>query len=92
MRVVDIDKQGEGWLVGSIMGEVIETVGLRASDFEDAIHGLGGPRAIAQTMIAAPDMLEALSIVADYLMGDDEIPENTVATIRNAIKKARGQT
>jgi hypothetical protein len=43
-------------------------------------------------MIAAPDMLEALSIVADYLMGDDEIPENTVATIRNAIKKARGQT
>ena len=41
---------------------------------------------------AAPDMLEALSLVADYLMGDDDIPDHVADVINNAIKKARGQS
>ena len=60
MRVVYATTMGEGWTVGAVMGEVIETVGLRASDFEDAVEGLGGAKAIATMMSAAPDLLEAL--------------------------------
>ena len=48
--------------------------------------------AAAVTFAAAPDMLEALSLVADYLMGDDDIPENIADAINAAIKKARGQS
>ena len=95
MRVIDDGTLGEGWIVAKVMGdEFIETVGLRASDFEDAVHGLGGPEALARLMAAAPDMLEALeAVLADHEDIDDgRLSGNTVATIRNAIKKARGQT
>jgi hypothetical protein len=41
---------------------------------------------------AFTDMLEALSLVADYLMGDEDIPDHVADAINNAIKKARGQS
>lgn len=45
----------------------------------------------AHLIAAAPDMLEALTLVADYLMGDDDVPENIADAINAALKKARGK-
>lgn len=52
-------------------------------------HRNGGTDDDAHLIAAAPCLLEALRLVADYLMGDDEIPEHIATAINAAIAKAK---